>query len=241
MTERHGRAHHVFTDPPYSERVVENARTSRGTKDVSAGWIGAEAPRAFVPFATEAPIIRSLLARANPSRWSVVFADHAHAAALDLEPPRGMRSLRLGAWVKPDGSPQMTGDRPANGFESIAILHSDESGPRWNSGGKRGVWTHLVERDVPWHPTPKPVPLWRELLRDFTDPDDLVFDLYGGSAASGVAGRFEGRRVVLVEIDPTFARLAAQRLREGRGRLVDVSMPAEPKRGTLALPWAVGT
>lgn len=231
LLAKHGRPHHVFTDPPYGERVVAGARTSRGTKDVSSG---AEAPRAFVPFATEAPTIRGLLARISATRWTVLTCDHVHASQLEVEPPPGLRHVRHGAWVKPDCAPQMTGDRPANGFESIAILHSMDA-MRWNSVGKRGVWTHYVERDVPWHPTPKPLALARELLRDFTDPDDLIFDLYAGSGAFGVAARIEGRRAVLVEINPTFARLAAQRLREGRGRVVDSSMPAEGRDGTLAM------
>lgn len=235
VIERHGRPHHVLTDPPYGPRVVTGARTSRGTKDVSAGWIGADAPRAFVPFAADADTIRSRLARANPSRWSFVFCDHVHAAEFEVTPPEGLRHVRTGAWVKPDCAPQMNGLCPANGFESIAILHSGEA-MRWNSAGKRGVWTHGVERDQPWHPTPKPWPLIAELIEDFADPGDLVLDMHSGSGVVGAVCRAHGRCAVLIEIDPTYARLAAQRIREGRARPVTTAPVTDNDRtGQLAL------
>lgn len=236
VIERHGRPEHVLTDPPYDERTRAGAKTSRGTKDVSSGWAGRQgALPSIVPFVASETLVRDALSLASAARWTLAFVAHAHCGALSESPPVGMRFVAWGAWVKPDGAPRFDGRAPANGFESLAVLHSDSLAMRWNSGGKRGVWTHQVERDVAWHPTPKPVSLLREILRDFTDPGDLVIDPFGGSGSTAVACRAEGRRCVAIELDPTYARLAAQRLREGRARPVVQTLPVDG--ASLALRW----
>lgn len=217
---RHGRVQHTLTDAPYSPRTHANAKTLRG----------GEGAKTLIDFASaDFMSIREILALANPERWTINFTDHVYAAMFELMPPDGMRHMRTAAWVKPDGTPQLTGDRPAQAHESIAILHPP-SAAEWNSGGKRGVWTHGVERDIPWHSTPKPVPLLMELIDDFTKEGELVMDPYAGSGAVGVAARNRKRRAVLIEKDEEgeFIHLTIQRLREGRARPVS-SEPVQHK------------
>lgn len=48
----------------------------------------------------------------------------------------------------------------------------------------------------------KPVDWLRNMLRAWTDPGDLVLDLWAGLAPMAVACRMEGRRYVGAEIDP---------------------------------------
>lgn len=233
IVKRHGRPHHVITDPPYSERTMLGARSlskkrggkgpSAGRADHSAGELGGT----LVPFMASEELVRLALQACLASRWTIAFCDIVHAGALFASPVVGTRAVRVGAWVKPDGAPQLTGDRPAQGWEAISIAHADAAEMRWNAGGKRGVWTHYVERDVPWHPTPKPVPLLREMIRDFTDPDDLIVDPFGGSGSTAVACRMEGRRCVAIELREDFASLAAQRLREGRARPTNADIPGD--------------
>jgi len=215
LEARHGKVQHVFTDPPYSERTHRNARTTRGG-----------APGALVDFAAASfGMIREVLCGVGPGRWTVCFSDHVHAALLEVMPPDGMRHMRTGAWVKPNSAPQLTGDRPAQAHESITILHS-MAPAQWNGGGKRGVWVCGTERDIPWHSTPKPIPLLRELLQDFSSPEELVVDPFAGSGSVGVACRWEGRRSVLIEKDPGIVAWMVQRLCEGRARPT-LQMPAK--------------
>lgn len=218
---RHGRPKHTCSDPPYSERTHANARTMKGG-----------APKDFINFAsTDIEQIRAMFTLANAERWTISFADQVHAAFLEIAPPDNLRHMRTGVWTKPDGTPQLSADRPAQTHESIVCLHT--LGPaEWNSGGKRGEWRHGVERDIPWHPTPKPVALLRELLLDFTLPDELIVDPYCGSGAWGVAARFEGRRAVLIDMDEKgeFIHMTAQRLREGRARPVNQGLPPPTRK-----------
>ena len=48
----------------------------------------------------------------------------------------GCKWKRSMIWLKPDGAPQFTGDRPGMGWEAVAILHR-EGKKRWNGGATR--------------------------------------------------------------------------------------------------------
>lgn len=54
------------------------------------------------------------------------------------------------------------------------------------------------------HPTQKPVPLLRWLVRTYSPKDGVVLDPTMGSGASGVAALEEGRRFIGIEADPFF-------------------------------------
>ena len=135
-----------------------------------------------------------------------------HAAVLAETPPDGLRFVRCGVWIKPDGAPQFTGDRPGTGWEAVAILHAAGGKMRWNGGGHHAVWTHGVERDVPGHPTPKPLALIRRWVRDFTDTGDLVIDPFAGSGTTLRACKDLGRRCIGVEQNADYCEIAKRRL-----------------------------
>lgn len=81
---------------------------------------------------------------------------------------------------------------------------------------------------------PKPViggkPLWlmRELVEDYSREGDLVADPCCGAGTTLLAAQLLGRRYVGGDLDAAHVALAQERLR---------SLPAAPRRGTLALPW----
>jgi site-specific DNA-methyltransferase (adenine-specific) len=130
----------------------------------------------------------------------------------------GLRYVRTGAWVKPDPMPQFSGDRPAVGFEPCTIAHAQ--GPmRWNGGGKPAVWTYFTAKgnalDRPDHPCPKPLPLMRTLIEQFTDPGDLILDPFMGSGTTLRAAKDLGRRAIGIEINEQYCRIAAERMAQG--------------------------
>jgi hypothetical protein len=151
---------HAITDPPYARDVYLRVRGNDSAGGKSPGQRGLTKPRALGAFGTAAagngarlkklaageigfiddmlPFVAAVLP-GIVRRWAVVFSDVETAHMWRIEMERfGMRYLRTGAWVKPDGMPQMTGDRPAVGFEPCTIAHAQ--GPmRWNGGGKAGV------------------------------------------------------------------------------------------------------
>ena len=62
------------------------------------------------------------------------------------------------------------------------------------------------------HMTAKPVDLLRHLIRIFSPTGAMVFDPFAGSGSTGVAARLEERQFIGVEIDPTMARTARERI-----------------------------
>ena len=119
---------------------------------------------------------------------------------------------RTCVWVKPDGMPQYSGDRPGMGYESIVCSHA-AGRSTWNGGGRVGVFVHNKNSGGKHdHETQKPLPLMLELVELFTDPDDIVLDPFAGSGTTGVACLRLGRRFIGIEKDPTYAQLARDRL-----------------------------
>ena len=92
----------------------------------------------------------------------------------------------------------------------------------WNGGGHALALHHLTEsgwlngrgsREQRVHETQKPLTLMLDLVSDFTDPGELIWDPYCGSGTTGVACLRLGRRFVGHEMQPHYAEVACERLR----------------------------
>jgi 16S rRNA G966 N2-methylase RsmD len=206
---------HLITDPPYEDAAEGPSPHTSARRQVRKGEIIDLA----IPFAAITPKLRALVGKfaGRAARWSLVFCQaeglHEYIGAFRAHGADYVRSI---AWVKPDGAPQFTGDRPAQGFETIAVAHRSGSKKAWNAGGKRGVYTHNVQpggRGGLLRPTQKPIALMADLVRDFTDPGETVFDPFTGSGSTGVASIRLGRRFYGVERDASAFDLAVERLR----------------------------
>jgi site-specific DNA-methyltransferase (adenine-specific) len=200
---------HCLTDPPYSEFTKANARTHKNKSFLD------KEKAAYVPFSVSWEEIQEIfdIISGKTRRWFVASMDFRHVAQLEIQPPKGMRFIRVGAWVKNNCAPQFTGDRPAQGFEAIAIMHKEAEALRWNGGGSRGVWITDVERNN-GHPTPKPLSLMADWTRKFTDEGEIVLDPFMGSGTSGEACVKLGRAFKGIEINEDYFEIAYRRIRD---------------------------
>lgn len=203
----------VLTDPPYTERTHQGARTNStkapaGGRALSGNGVG------FASITDEG--LRSMLTECGRvSRgWVVATLAYQHAFTLDSEPPAGLRCLRLGVWVKTNPMPQISADRPGQGWESIAYMHRDDVKPSWNGGGKAGNYITTVQQGE-GHPTAKPLSMLSDWVRNFTQPGDLVLDPFAGSGTTLRAAVDEGRKAIGVELDERYCELIAKRLAQG--------------------------
>ena len=194
----------VLTDPPYTERTHGNAKTNKGKgHDVKALTFDA---------ITDGDLSGVLAECGRVSRgWVVATLAYQHAFAYDETPPDGLRCLRLGVWVKTNPMPQISADRPGQGWESIAYLHRADVKPSWNGGGKAGNYVLPVQQGE-GHPTVKPLAMLSDWVRLFTQPGDVVLDPFAGSGTTLRAAVNEGRRAIGVEIDERYCELIAKRL-----------------------------
>jgi len=210
---------HVVTDPPFeSEAHTKQRRVKRRSAIVTS----------VLPFAAitsdQRAAIGAHLARLA-RRWVLVFCQVEASVkwALALE-AGGLEYIRTMVWIKPDGMPQYTGDRPGMGYESIVVAHP-KGRKKWSGGGRTGVFTFNKNGlGAAPHPTTKPLPLMRELIELFTNDGDLVLDPFSGSGSTGVAALQLGRRFIGWELDSSYHEIATRRL-NGERAILNAAQP----------------
>lgn len=197
----------VISDPPFDDSTSPRARKHSGGEIVPTvtSFMGINPHDVGPPLVT--------IAR----RWVLCFCaieqlgDYKRACGgLRIE---GGAYVRGGAWCKTNPPAQYSGDRPATWGEGIAIMHQRGGKMRWNGGGHSAQYRYSVNTS-PFrvHETQKPVALMLELVRLFSDPGELVWDPYCGSGTTGVACLRLGRRFLGHEMQPRYAKVAAERL-----------------------------
>lgn len=205
---------HIFDDPPYSEHVHNNSRrggSKRARNTIEATQdgtlirpkrgerlaISVARPLEFEPLQdSERKTLAQHYARIA-RRWVMVCCDiEGRQAWQDELEDAGLQYVRTLFWHKLGSTPQMTGDRPAEGMEAIVVAHPPGR-KRWNGGGKDNFYSCPIVRGTHpdrVHPTQKPIELMRQIIEDFTDPGDIVLDAHFGSGTTGVACIEKNRR-----------------------------------------------
>lgn len=125
----------MIVDPPYAPKVHSKA--------VSAGTGGAGVRKRDLGFGhlTTELMMRLALYASEVRRWSVVFCDressHLWRAAMGVY---GVEYVRDVPWVR-WSQPQMSGDRPPTGAESILVFHAPRGAKHPAGGGIDGkMW-----------------------------------------------------------------------------------------------------
>jgi site-specific DNA-methyltransferase (adenine-specific) len=204
---------HIISDPPYEDELhaaIGRIRRSDGREMVQdLGFEGINASRA---------VVAAECARLS-NGWAILFtlAEGVRAWRDELQSAGAKYDTCL-AWVKPDSTPRMNGQGAARGFECAVTVWCGPGYRCWNAGGKRGVYTHLVnnrERSG-LHPTEKPRRLMSELVADFTKPGQTILDPFMGSGTTGVAAVMAGRAFIGIERDPTYFELACKRVEDAQ-------------------------
>jgi DNA modification methylase len=210
------RVDHVITDPPYeSEAHTEGRRI----KTVGGGGNYGTTGSCVLDFDPMTAHLRSAVSAhigRLVKRWVLVFCQvEAVVTWRDELIDSGLSYRRTCAWIKSDAQPQLSGDRPGMGYESIVCAHA-RGRSTWNGGGKRGVYetarASTIEGRPALHMTEKPMPHMVALISDFTNPGDLILDCFGGSGTTAAAAKKLGRRCVLIEREERHCATAATRI-----------------------------
>lgn len=206
-----GKVDHVITDPPYEDELHQAiGRIRRNDGRVMIGSLGFDGVSA-----DRAEIVRAIVK--TSAGWAILFtlAEGVRAWRDELQACSAKYDTCL-AWIKPDSTPRMNGQGAARGFECAVTAWCGTGYRKWNSGGKRGVYTYLTnnpQRDGR-HPTEKPVGLMNEILSDFTASGQVVCDPFMGSGTTGVSCAKHGRKFIGIESDEGYFRIACERIRK---------------------------
>ena len=147
--------------------------------------------------------------------WRVAFAMQADGWIL--------RSRIV--WIKKTAMPESVKNRPTNATEEVFLFakqpnyYYDCDGVREKTGANvRNYWQLGPETRGNGHPAAFPRELVRRCILLGTRPGDTVLDPFGGSGTTGVAAKEEGRKAVLVELNPGYNELAKKRLDNVQGK-----------------------
>lgn len=194
-----------ITDPPFSNTTHKGARSAP-----IAPYRGeAQAKVAFEAWTPDS--VRAVFEAIKYRRWLIATMDWRHVYHLEQQPPKGSRFVRFGVWVKPNSAPQFTGDRPATGWEAVAVFHREGERLAWNGGGHRAVWTHLIDSSG-IHPTAKPLGLISQWLSQFAEEGDTIIDPFMGSGSTLRAAKEMSLKAIGIEINEAYCEIAAKRL-----------------------------
>lgn len=195
----------MITDPPYSAHVHASATSQskgRGTRHRDLGFDHlSDELRAAVHACASAV-----------QRWSIVYSDVESAHKL-----RDMGGyVRTMAWVR-WSMPQLSGDRPPQGFEEVLVFWGQQKGPKsWNGPGNLTHLDHLAFRGEGKHKAEKPLDQMLDLVSWFTNPGDVVLDLFAGSGTTALACSLLGRSCVTTELSPEWCQSARDRIHGSR-------------------------
>jgi DNA modification methylase len=227
-----GGVDHVITDPPFEAEAHTLQRRIQHEKDSAAeyGRVVVVEPLEFPPITAAERAFAASAFHCLARRWVLVFCQIEGAPLWRASgETAGLVYKRTCLWVKRDGMPQYSGDRPGMGYETFVAMHKPGRS-RWNGGGKHGVY------DVPKgadgalgsneHPTQKPEKLMLQIVADFTDAGETILDAYCGSGTTLVAAKRLGRKAIGIEMNERFCEVAAKRLRQSA---LDMVYPPDPK------------
>jgi len=183
----------MLTDPPYREHVHSAATSQsvgRGTRKRDLGFESLS--RALRQRTADyASMVR---------RWSVVYSDVEDSTWLRLAvQARGVDYIRTIPWVR-WSMPQLSGDRPPQGFEHLLVFHP-KGRKRWNGPGNLTHLEHLALRGEGKHKCEKPLDQALDLVSYFSDRGETVFDPFSGSGVFALAARLLERNFIGVELD----------------------------------------
>lgn len=206
----------IITDPPYGPHTHKAALTLKSGNLSPLVDFESMTEEQFIAFCGHAVTLAK--------RWVIMSCEWRYIAALE---EAGLPLVRFGIWLKPDGAPNFSGDRPGTGWEAIAILHR-EGRKHWNGGGHHAVWVCNPERG--YHPTQKPLTLLLDWVKKFTDEGETVLDPFMGSGTTGVACLKLGRKFIGIEQREDYFDIARRRIEdaERQGNLFTPAYTQEP-------------
>lgn len=184
----------IITDPPYDRKTHGGA---------VLGDMGID----FKPLDRHAETVTEFLRISR--RWVIAFCSLEQLG----EYKRHSRDawIRGGVWDRIINMPQISGDRPAQGAEGVAIMHNPGK-KKWNGGGAAAFWRCDVERGQKEHPTQKPLKLMQKLVSQFSFEGETVLDCFSGSGTTLLACQMLNRNWIGIEMEQKYIDVATRRI-----------------------------
>ncbi len=83
------------------------------------------------------------------------------------------------------------------------------------------------QKDVGDHPCPKPLAMWGDLIENYSEADDVIYEAFSGSGTTIIACEKLGRRCRAAEISPAYVAVALERWSAATRRMPELAEALE--------------
>jgi len=219
-----GRAHVVFTDPPYNVRINGHASGNGRTQHREFVMASGEMSEAdFTKFLTDSLSLVAMYSRQGSLHY--VCMDWRHMKELVLAGQRSYSRLKnVCVWVKDNAG---MGSLYRSQHELVFVFKHFKNSHRnniqlgqfgrsrsnvWHYPGANSFSRSSSEGDLlALHPTVKPVAMVADAIMDCSARGDLVLDPFLGSGTTVIAAERTGRICCGLELDPAHVDTAIRR------------------------------
>lgn len=203
-------------DAPYNVKITGHVSRSGRHREFMMG-VGELSETEFTAFLTD--VLCNAAAVTHPGGSQFAFMDWRHMREmLNAGQAAGLLLKNLCIWNKGSGA---MGSLYRSQHELVFVF-ADPRAPVLNNVqlGKHGrnrtnVWDFpgaaSLKKELALHPTPKPVALIAEAIRDCSNRNDIVLDAFSGSGTTIMAAASCGRRGYAMELDPHYVDVAVRR------------------------------
>ena len=196
----------LLTDPPYGVDIIKNSPRLAGDKIVpSKGNIGGSVLAktrnysAIIGDDTTDTAEKSYLILKEHTNNQILFGGNYFTDFLE---PKACWIV----WDKQNGETTFADCELAwTSFDKSAKLYS------WLWSGMRRKGDRQSELKDRVHPTQKPVGMLAEILKDFSNENEIIVDVFGGSGSTLIACEQLNRKCYMMELDPHYIDVIIQR------------------------------
>lgn len=135
-------------------------------------------------------------------------------------------------WIKKTAMPESVKNRPTSATEEVFLFAKsptyfyDPKGVRELTGANlRNYWILGPDISGNGHPAAFPRELARRCILLGSREGDTVLDPFGGSGTTGVVASELGRKSILVELNPTYAKMSRERTCNGKTSRIKAANP----------------
>ena len=210
----------IFADPPYnlSGQKYQSVYAGKLTTCNKGEWDMIEDIHAF----NEQWISECARVLADDGTMWISGTLHNHPSVGVILKKLGLWIINDVVWFKRNAAPVRVRNRFAPATEMIWVASKskkyffDYDKAKELNGGKqmKSLWDIPAARHLTAHPTEKPLSLMNRIVAIASAPGDAVLDPFMGSGTTGVVAKLLNRSFLGYEIDPTYFKIAAERIRE---------------------------
>jgi hypothetical protein len=126
---------------------------------------------------------------------------------------RWFDSYHVGTWIK---SNSMTNGRVSRFWCWEPVIFFGE---KFGKKRTNDIFDYPIgqQKGVANHPCPKPLKMWEDLIDNYSDEGDLIFESFGGSGTTIIAAQNLSRRCYAMEISEKYGAVILQRFYDATG------------------------